>query len=211
MQKKSPVGLIVGLIAGVLVLAVIAVGGFLFFKKEPTQAVDLPSSTPSPSAPADPDTKPAPELKLPDPATEATGDSGWTMQISKKWVEFDIPDFEEEAAWATGKGSDEFNNNVNVLTETPAISVSLPNYVKLSAANLTSDVDAEVVDSQTYDAGGRLYGRVEYKANISGIDVHSVVYIVKIDDTFILATYTATPKSFAEEAPKVEPYLATLQ
>ena len=87
---------------------------------------------------------------------------------SPDWVKFDVPKFDEDAAWATGDGSTRFGNNINVLVEPKPIITDLPDYVKLDGQNIESLLDAKIVSTDVYRRDGRDYGRVEYTLHDAG-------------------------------------------
>jgi hypothetical protein len=210
-------------------VAVLAVGGLLagllvaFSDSDDSSTgssvseADDPAST-APSGPQDDDAEesdneafdPAPDLHLPAGSETFDGKSGWTMQTSPDWVKFDIPSFEEEAAWATGGGTAGFGNNINVLVEKPSITVDFATYVTLSEQTLDR-LGAKILRTDTFAAKGHDYGRVEYLFTTSGVKTHDVAYVSRASEGWSVATYSAVPETFASESAKVEPYLATMQ
>lgn len=154
--------------------------------------------------------EPAPKLPLPQGSDTFNGKSAWTMQTSPDWVEFDIPGLAEEAAWATGDGVGNFGNNINVLTEKPAVTVDLPAYVDLSQQGLER-LGAKIVSDDVYAAKDHDYGRIEYLLKTGKTRAHGVAYVSETPDGWVIATYSAAPSTFDRESPQVEPYLATVQ
>ena len=139
-----------------------------------------------------------------------TGAAGWTLQISPTWTTFDVPNFQEEIAWATGGGEVGFGSNINVITETPSAELDLQAYLDLNLASLATIAPGQVVSSGLIAMpDGRTLARVEYTATF-GREIHFVVYMLKSQTSFVVATFGAPPDRFAAESPLVEPYLATL-
>lgn len=139
-----------------------------------------------------------------------TGAAGWTLQISPSWTTFDVPNFQEEIAWATGGGEVGFGSNINVITEAPSADLDLQTYLDLNLAALATIAPGQVLSSGLIAMpDGRSLARVEYTATF-GREIHFVVYMLKSQTSFVVATFGAPPDRFAAEAPLVEPYLATL-
>lgn len=153
---------------------------------------------------------PAPSMTIPATATVFRGASGWQMSVSPRWRKFDIPDVDEEAAWATGGGSATFGNNINVVVEKSFVHVTLPAYLKLSVANLR-EIDATVTASEVYAAADHDYGRVQYTGTFDGTALDAVAYLVEIGDGWVVATFSTPKGALADYAPAVEPFLATLK
>lgn len=166
---------------------------------------------PEPSADPEPDIPRGPKFRLPPGAELFEGNRGWQMQTSSDWVKFDVPKFEEAAAWATGDGSTSFGNNINVLVEPKPVITDLPDYVKLDGQNIENLLDAKIVSTDVYRRDGRDYGRVEYTFTTQGIRVHGLQYIAEAGGGgWVIATYSATKATYDDEVRDIEPYLATL-
>jgi hypothetical protein len=157
-----------------------------------------------PPAPVDPATLIAPADGFP-----YTAPSGWKMQIGPSWATFDIPNFTEEVAWATGSAA-VGSSIVNVISETPAVDLDITSYLAQNVTGLTQISPQGVISSQVSTMpDGRQLGRIEYIATF-GTELHFVVYITKSQASFVVVTFGTKPELFATEAAAVEPYLATL-
>jgi len=153
-------------------------------------------------------TTPAP---LPAGTTTFTGKSGWEMEVAKSWKKFDIPGFDEEAAWYIGGDADP-TSNINVLVEKPTIKVTMDRYITLSIAGITRAYpDAIIKSSGIYSDDDREFGRIRYTATISGDKLAVDAYIAQLDEGWALATFATRPDSFDHDSVLVEPYLATLR
>jgi actin-like ATPase involved in cell morphogenesis len=141
-------------------------------------------------------------------AVAVNGASGWTMGASPAWTAIDIPNVAEEAAWYTGGGSGGFANNINVITESSPATPDLGSYLQLSKDNLLAAVPSATVIASTVSGE---QGRFEYLADFGNGQGYYLAYIVQINGTFVIATYSASVDSAPGEVPLVEPYLSTLR
>ena len=133
------------------------------------------------------------------------------MEVAKSWRKFDIPGFDEEAAWFVG-GDAHPTSSVNVLVEKPAITVTMDEYLKLSIAGIKRTYsDATIKSSGIHSADGREFGRIQYSATISGRKLAVDAYVAQLDDGWALATFGTEPASFKHDSALVEPYLSTLR
>lgn len=155
--------------------------------------------------------QPAPDLPLPADAETFEGESGWLMEISPTWKEFDLPVVDEDAAWWLKGKQNPSGTSVNVLVEKPMMMLELPAYVELSAANLERIYDADVQEIGVFDAGDHQYGRITYVGNFSGEKIAGIAYLVQLPDGWVVATLASTPDLIEQYAVSTEPLMATLR
>lgn len=151
-------------------------------------------------------------LAAPSDGVTHAGESGWVMSLAPTWEPFEMTSFANEGMWTTGRGSATFGNNVNVFVESPPVDMSLDTYMEFSEDNSEAIIAGVVVaGNEIVDAGDHEYGRMEYSAEMEGTELSFLAIVVKVDGSFVVATYTALTDLYPAEVGSVEPYMVTLR
>jgi hypothetical protein len=133
----------------------------------------------------------------------------WSMQIPRAWTSFNVPRLSEEAAWRTPGGVAGYGDLVTIMHERPASSVDLLNYVYGASTQLQAGVGSGAIHvsrTHAYTA----HGEIEYRTNLDGRLVRSLVYIAPTSTGYVSATFEAPAATYKHDLKRVEKYLKTL-
>ena len=134
----------------------------------------------------------------------------YSIEISPEWTEVSGATIDGVEAWRIGVGTAEFQDNVNVLTQTTP-GADLESYLEASIEQLG---DLQLINSTvTTGANGNELGLVEYAGMVptAPIPVHALASVMVADGKAVVATLTADESTFAEARTVAEDYLLTLQ
>ena len=131
----------------------------------------------------------------------------YTMNIDADWIETTGQGVKEVEAWRVAADDGGFANNVTVMTQSTQ-GLDLAGYLTSSVQNIGAYV---LVGQKTVQGiNGNDLGLMEY-AGLAAGGLHYLAVIDVAHGQAVVATLTATEKSFAQARRDAEPYLLSLQ
>jgi hypothetical protein len=206
--RRRPVWAYVVTGAMLLGAAVLIVSRVSLF--EPGDSIGPTSDGPKTLAPQRDGAKPHKPDEGSSPAnTRRASGARWSMQIPRAWTSFNVPSLSEEAAWRTSGGVAGYGDVVTIMHERPPSSLDLLNYTYGASAQLQAGVGSgsiHVVRTHAYAA----HGEIEYRTNVDGRLVRSLVYIVPTSTGYVSATFAAPASTYKHDLKRAERYLKSL-
>jgi len=166
-----------------------------------------PETTPAPETTTAP--TPANVVDVPPGAVLYADPAGWSISVDPAWQQ--SPD---AAAWFTGTGSGEFQDNVNVAVEDLASPRTLDDYVAAAIALInTQATDFEIVDQRrVVGTDGVEVEVIEWTGSFAGLPRLAFVQAVTVTpQRAYIATFTSQPDRMPALAPTVTPVLTTIR